>query len=71
MNHNMINYNHNSEKNEHLLYMDFDSFVSSVIKKDIVKDLKNLDDLLEFNNLSENYELLSNENQKVIGRSKK
>ena len=42
-----------------------------VNKKYIVKDLKNLDDLLEFNNLSEIYELFSNENQKVIGKFKK
>ena len=51
--------------------MDTDSFVSSVNKKYIVKDLQNLDDLPEFNNLSEIYELFSNENQKVIGKFKK
>ena len=47
--------------------MDTDSFVLSVITKDIIKDLKNLEDIFDFSNLDKNHELLSNKNKKVIG----
>ena len=50
--------------------MDTDSFVLSVNTKNIIKDLKNLYDLFDFINLSENHELFSNENKKVIGKFK-
>ena len=48
-----------------------DSFVLSVNTKDIIKDLKYLEDLFDFSNLDENHELFSNENKKVIGKFKK
>ena len=47
-----------------LHYMDTDSFVLSVNTKDIIKDLKNLQDLFDFSILSENYELFSNKFKK-------
>ena len=50
-----------------LHYMDTDSFVLSVNTKDIIKDLKNLEDIFDFSNLDKNNELFSNENKKVIG----
>ena len=34
------------QKNLHLQYMDTDSFVLSIYTKDIIKDLKNLEDFL-------------------------
>ena len=40
--------------------MDTDSFVLSVNTKDIFKDLKNLENVFDFNNLDENHELFSN-----------
>ena len=42
--------------------MDTDSFVLSVTTKDIIKDIKNLEDI--------NHELFSNKNKKVIGKLK-
>ena len=39
--------------------------------KDIIKDLKNLEDIYDFSNLNENHELFSNRNRKVIGVFKK
>ena len=39
--------------------MDTDSFVLSLNTKDIIKDSKNLEDIFDFSNLSENHELLS------------
>ena len=36
--------------------------------KDIIKDLKNLEDIFDFSNLDENHELVSNKNKKVIGK---
>ena len=42
------------EKNLHVHYMDTDSFLLSVNTKDIIKDLKNLEDLFDFSNLEEN-----------------
>ena len=41
----------------------------SVKTKDIIKDLKNLEDLFDFSNLNENHELFSR-NKKVIGKFK-
>ena len=40
-----------------LYYMDTDSFILSVNTKDIIKDLKNLEDLLDFSKLNENQEI--------------
>ena len=53
-----------------LHYMDTDSFVLSVNIKDLIKDLKNLEDIFDFINLDENHELYSNKNKKVIGEFK-
>ena len=50
--------------------MDTDSFVLSVNTKDLIKDLKNLENLFDFSNLNENHELFSNKNKKVIGKFK-
>ena len=46
-------------ENLQLLYMDTDSFVLSVNTKDIIKDLKNLEDIFDFSNLDKNHELFS------------
>ena len=56
------------EKNLELHYMDTDSFVLSVNTKDIIKDLKNLEDLFDFSNLNENHEFFSNKNERVFGK---
>ena len=48
--------------------MDTDSFVLIVNTKQIIKDLKNLEDLFDFSSLKENHELFSNKNKKVIGK---
>ena len=53
-----------------LHYMDTDSFVLSVNTKDIIKDLKNLEDIFDFSNLDKNHELFSNKSKKWIGRIK-
>ena len=58
------------QKNIQLHYMDTDSFILSVNKKDIIKDLKNLEDIFDFSNLDKNHELFSNKNKKVIGKFK-
>ena len=50
-----------------LHYMDTDSFVLSVNTKDIIKDLKKIEDKIDFSNLEKNHELFSNKNKKVIG----
>ena len=54
-------------ENIQLHYMDTDSFVLSVNTKDIIKDLKNPEDIFDFSNLDKNHELFSNKNKKVIG----
>ena len=58
------------DENIHILYLDTDSFVLSVNTKDIIKDLKNLEDIFDFSNLDENHELFSNKNKKVLGKFK-
>ena len=50
--------------------MDTDSFVSGINTIDIVKDLKNLEDIFDFSYLDKNHELFSNKNKKVIERFK-
>ena len=47
--------------------MDTDSFVLSVNTEDIIKDLKNLEDIFDCSNLDKNHELISNKNKKGIG----
>ena len=54
----------------HLHHMDTDSFVLSVNTKNIIKDLKNLENIFDFCNLDKNHELFSNKNEKVIGKFK-
>ena len=56
------------QKNIQLHYMDTDSFVLSVNTNDIIKDLKNLEDIFDFINLDENHEIFSIKNKKVIGK---
>ena len=48
----------------HLHYMDTDSFVLSVNTKDIIKDLKILENMFDFSNLDENHELFIKKKQK-------
>ena len=57
-------------KNIQLHYIDTDAFVLSLNTKDIIKDLKNLEDIFDFSNLDKNHELYSNKNEKVIGKFK-
>ena len=54
-------------QNIQLHYMDTDSFVLSVNTKDIIKDLKNLEDIFDFSNLDKHHELFSNKNEEVSG----
>ena len=54
-------------ENVQLHYMDTDSFVLSVNTKDIIKDLKTLEDIFDFSNLDKNHKLFSNKNKRVIG----
>ena len=51
-----------------LHYMDTDSFVLSVNTKDIIKDLKNLEDLFDSSNLDRDHELFSTKSLKVTGK---
>ena len=54
------------QENLQLHYMDVESFGLSVNTKDIVKNLKHLEDILDFSNLSENHELFGNKNKKIL-----
>ena len=48
-----------------LIVHNTDSFVISVNTKDIIKDLKNLEDIFDFTNLDKNHELFSNKNKEI------
>ena len=52
------------QENIQLYYMDTDSFALSVNTKDIIKDLKNLEDIFDFSNLDKNHELFSKKKQR-------
>ena len=58
------------QENLQLHYVDTDGMILSMKTKDIIKDLKNLEDIFDFSNLDENHELFSNINKKVIGKFK-
>ena len=51
-------------ENLHLHYMDTDSFVLRVNTKDIIEDLKNLEDIIDFSFLDKDHELFSNKDKK-------
>ena len=53
-----------------LHYIDTDGMFLSMKTKDVIKDLKNLEDIFDFSNLDENHELFSNRNKKAIGNFK-
>ena len=61
---------HFGQENIQLHYMDTDSYVLSVNTEDIIKDLKNLEDIFDFSNLDKTHELFSNKNKKVIDKFK-
>ena len=48
------------QKNLQLHYFDTDGMILSMITKDIIKDLNNLEDIFDFSILDENHELFSN-----------
>ena len=50
--------------------MDTDSFILSLKTIDIIKDLKNLEDIFDFSNLDPNHELFGKKNMKNIGKFK-
>ena len=58
------------QENLQLNYIDTDGMILTMKTKDIIKDSKNLEDIFDFSNLDENYELFSNKNKKVIGKIK-
>ena len=58
------------QENLQLLYIDTDAFVFNVNTKDIIKDLKNLEDIFDFSNFDKNHELFSNKNKKIMGKFK-
>ena len=58
------------EENLHLHYMDTDSFILSVITKDIIKDIKISEDIFVFSNLDKSHENFSNMKEKIAGKFK-
>ena len=46
-------------RNLQLHCLDTDSFVPSVNTTDIIKDLRNLEDIFDFSNLDENHDIIS------------
>ena len=58
------------QENLQLHFLDTDGMFLSMKRKDIIKDLKNLENIFDFSNLDENHELFSERNKKVIGKFK-
>ena len=61
---------YSGKENIQLHYIDTDAFVLSVNPKDVIKDLKILEDIFDFSNLDEKHDLFSNKNKKRAGFSK-
>ena len=58
------------KENLQLHYIDTDGMILSMRTENIIKDLKNLEDIFDFSNLGKNHELYSDKNKKVIGKFK-
>ena len=58
------------QENLQLHYVDTDGMILSMKTKDIIKDLKSLEDIFDFSNLDKNHDLYSDKNKKVIGKFK-
>ena len=58
------------KENFQLHYIDTDAFVLSVNTNDIIRGLRNLEDIFDFSNLDENHGLFSMKNKKVFRKSK-
>ena len=58
------------QENIQLHYMDCDSFILSINSENIIKDLKNLENIFDFSNIDTNHELYSEKNKKVLGKFK-
>ena len=56
------------QENIQLPYVDTDAFVLSVNTEDIIKDLKNLEDIFDFSNLDKNHKIFSNKNENIVGK---
>ena len=61
---------HFGQENLQLHYIDTDGMILSMKTENIIKDLKNSEDIFDFSNLDENQELFSNKSKKVIGEVK-
>ena len=61
---------YSGQENLQLHYIDTDGMILSMETENILKDLKNIEDIFNIFNLDENHELLSNKNRKVIGKFK-
>ena len=57
-------------KNLQCHYIDSDAIVLSIVSKDIIKDLKKLEDMFDFSNLDKKHETFNNKKKKVIGKIK-
>ena len=68
MKHIIIYYNHISDKKifNYTILIRTQALLN-LKTKDIIEDIKKLEDLFDFSNLDENHELFSNKNKKVIG----
>ena len=58
------------QENLQLHYIDTDGMILSMKTENIIKDLKNLEDIFDFSNLDESHEIFSNKNKKIIGELK-
>ena len=58
------------QENLQLHYIDMDGMILGMKTDNIIKNLKNLEDIFDFSNLDENHELFSEKNKKDIGKFK-
>ena len=55
---------YSGQENLQLHYIETDAMILSMRTENIIKDLKNLEDIFDFSNLDKNHELYSNKNKK-------
>ena len=54
-------------KSLQLHYIDTDGMILSMKTKDIIKELKDLEDIFDISNLDKNHEIYNEKNKKIIG----
>ena len=61
---------HYRKKNKQCHHIDMDAFVLGKFSSNIIKDVQNFKDLIDYSNFENNHEVNRNKTEKVVGKFK-